>query len=580
MQDGVLHAADVLVHGHPVLERGGVECAVILAGAGVAREIPRGLHEGVHGVGFAAGLAPALGAGAFREFGGVGQGRAAILVGAHFQRQQHGQVLVLFGHHAAGIAVHHGNGCAPVTLARDVPVAQAVVDGAAALAGGFQRIGDLLLGGLVGQAVEFAGIDQQARLGPGGLHGGGVKRVAFRLDDHLHGQVVLAGEFEVALVVRGHGHDRAGAVFGQHEVGHPDGHAAPGEGVHAVGAGEHPFLLEVVRLAHDAVHVADAFHEGAHRRGLGLSVNELFHQRMFWGKAHEGGAEHGVLPGGEHGDGTVIGRSVGPFQREHDFRADGLADPVALHAHHALGPARLQLVEVGQQFFRVVGDAQEPLGQVLLLHGGIAAPAQPFDDLLVGEHGVALGAPVLRGLLAVHQALFEEPQEELLLPAVVFGRAGGQLAPPVIRVAKAAQLGAHVVDVGKGPLGGMGAVLDGGVFRRQPEGVPAHGVQHVEALHALEARHHVADGVVAHVPHVDVARRVGEHLEHVVLGLVGVVVAVEGAAFFPGALPFDFDGLVVVFHAAFGFHAAMVLVGWSVWIGPCGLAHGRLPCHC
>ncbi len=181
------------------------------------------------------------------------------------------------------------------------------------------------------------------------------------------------------------------------------------------------------------------------------------------------------------------------------------------------------------------------------------------------------GAPVLRGLLAVHQALLEEAQEELLLPAVVFGRAGGEFAPPVVRVAQAAQLAAHVVDVGKGPLGGMRAVLDGGVFRRQPEGVPAHGVQHVEALHALEAGHHVADGIVAHVPHVDVARRVGEHLQHVVLGLVGVVVAVEGAAFFPDALPFGFDGLGIVFHAAFGFHAAMVLVGWSLWTYPCGL---------
>ena len=72
------------------------------------------------------------------------------------------------------------------------------------------------------------------------------------------------------------------------------------------------------------------------------------------------------------------------------------------------------------------------------------------------------------------------------------------------------------------PLVGVDAVLDGRVLRRQAEGVPAHGVQHVVALHALVAGDHVADGVVAHVAHVELARRVGEHLQAVVLGPGGI----------------------------------------------------------
>ena len=53
--------------------------------------------------------------------------------------------------------------------------------------------------------------------------GAGDRRV--RVDDDAHGQAELAREVEVALVVRGHGHDRAVAVVGEHVVGGPDRHA-------------------------------------------------------------------------------------------------------------------------------------------------------------------------------------------------------------------------------------------------------------------------------------------------------------------------------------------------------------------
>ena len=66
---------------------------------------------------------------------------------------------------------------------------------------------------------------------------------------------------------------------------------------------------------------------------------------------------------------------------------------------------------------------------------------------------------------------------------------------------------AHVGDVLPRPLRRRHAVGDGGVLGRQAEGVPAHRLQHVVALHAHVARQHVADGVVAHVAHVQPARR-------------------------------------------------------------------------
>ena len=76
----------------------------------------------------------------------------------------------------------------------------------------------------------------------------------------------------------------------------------------------------------------------------------------------------------------------------------------------------------------------------------------------------------------------------------------------------------------------MDALGHRGVLGRQAERVPAHRMQHVEALRALVARDHVAERVVAHVAHVDAARRIGEHLEHVVFGPGRIVRRREGAA--------------------------------------------------
>ena len=97
------------------------------------------------------------------------------------------------------------------------------------------------------------------------------------------------------------------------------------------------------------------------------------------------------------------------------------------------------------------------------------------------------------------------------------------------------------VDVLVRPHGGVDAVVDGGVLGGQPEGVPAHRVQHVEAAHPLEAGEHVADGVDAHVAHVDAAGRIREHLEAVVLRPAGVLGHLELLGVLPDRLPLRLD---------------------------------------
>ena len=62
-------------------------------------------------------------------------------------------------------------------------------------------------------------------------------------------QPELVGEVQVPLIVSGDGHDRAGAVPGEHVVGQEDGDLLPGDRVDDVGAGEHAGLAVSIASA-------------------------------------------------------------------------------------------------------------------------------------------------------------------------------------------------------------------------------------------------------------------------------------------------------------------------------------------
>src|SRR5690606_39280826 len=117
-------------------------------------------------------------------------------------------------------AVHDRDRRAPVALAADQPVAQAIIDRAMTDALLFQPARDdadrFVLHAVVGRAgrraIELTAVDHHALARPGFGHVAWVQVVdTFRLNDDTDWQVVLAGELKVALVMRGHSHDRAAA---------------------------------------------------------------------------------------------------------------------------------------------------------------------------------------------------------------------------------------------------------------------------------------------------------------------------------------------------------------------------------
>src|SRR5690606_33691868 len=128
--------------------------------------------------------------------------------------------------------------------------------------------------------------------------------------------------------------------------------------------------------------------------------------------------------------------------------------------------------------------------------------------------------------------------------------ARGHFPLPVVGETQPLELPTHGVDVVPRPLFRRDVVLDGRVLRRQAEGVPTHGMEHVPAVHPFEAGHHVSDGVVADVAHVAAPRRVREHLQAVVLGAAAAGVKTVNPLLFPALLPLHLQRLVIVVRHA------------------------------
>ena len=207
MQHRVLHASDIHVHGQVLVRLLPGHQLLVVVAVHVAQEIPGGTGPLRHGVGLPLGRSAADRAGGVhplvdgRQRGLAGTGG---LVALHL-RQAQGQ-LVLGNRHAAALgAVDDRDRLAPVALAGEYPVAQLVVHRLVAKA--------LLLDHVGGFLFQYRGLHAVPVAGIG--------------DDLHDGQAELLGELEVAVVVGGHAHNRAGAVVSQHVIGQPDGRLGP-----------------------------------------------------------------------------------------------------------------------------------------------------------------------------------------------------------------------------------------------------------------------------------------------------------------------------------------------------------------
>ena len=105
-----------------------------------------------------------------------------------------------------------------------------------------------------------------------------------------------------------------------------------------------------------------------------------------------------------------------------------------------------------------------------------------------------------------------------------------------------------------GHLGGVNVVLNGVVLRGQAEAVIPHGEEHIVAVHAALAGHHVHGGVGPGVAHMQaLSGGIGELHQGVELGLVAVIPGLIDSGFLPFLLPLRLNGGKIVFQISHAF---------------------------
>ena len=469
--------------------------------------------------------------------------RARLKVGDVRQSQR--QAALGQGLPAALVAVHHGDGLAPVTLTAEHPVAQLVVDLIAALAVFFQPCDHLLFGIDHGQAVQEAGVDQRtgSNIGKGSLVQIGRGVALDHLDD---GQAELLGEFPVAGIVGRHGHDGAGAVGGQNVVGDEDGDLGLVDRVDAHHTVQLHAGLFLVQLAALKVALAGSFGLIS-LDGIGVLDNALFQpcleQGVLRGDDHVGSTEQGIAAGGVHGQGVPCSGA------EVHLGAMAAADPVALLGLDTVDV--IHLVQVIDQAVCVSGDLQHPLALHALHNGAAAALAHAVYNFLVGQNDLAAGAVVDGGSLFISQTVLVQLQEDPLGPLVVLGVGGVDLAVPVKAQAQCLQLALEAGHVLGGHDFRVDVVFQGIVLGRQTKSIPAHRVQDIIAALTLFACHNIQRGIAAGVANMQAGRRrVREFYQCIELGFGMVDLSMEGVFILPYLLPFGLNGLEIIFHKA------------------------------
>ncbi len=525
----MVDAADVLVDRVPPVDDLAVPGLGLVVRVAEAQEVPRRVDEGVHRLDLAPAIVAADRARRAHPLLGACERCDSLGLVVLDVRQQDRQLVLRHGDGAVLVAVDDRDRAAPVALAREAPVAETKADRGLAAAALAEPVDDRTLRFLRRPPVELRGVDEHAV-------------VVDHRDDR---QVELLGERGVAVVVRRHRHDRAGAVVHQHVVGDPDRDLRVVHRVRRVEPGEDAGLL----LCRSTLLTALDGGSGdvvAQRVGLGRALEQLLDERVLRSEHEERRAVERV--GTRREDGDVLVELGDP---ELDLGALRAADPVALHRLDAVGP--LDLLQVVEQFVGVRRRLEEPLVEVLRHDLGAAVLAAPVVHLLVRQHDLVDRAPLDGRALPVREPRAEQLQEEPLVPAVVLGLVGRDQAIPVESPAHPLHRRDDVRDVAVDDRARVPALADRGVLGGQAERVEAHRMHHVHAVPPAEPREDVADRVDEDVPHVQRPGRVRPHLEHVALvapvRLRLRIRDVEGPCVLPDALPLRLDRLrVVPFH--------------------------------
>ena len=217
-----------------------------------------------------------------------------------------------------------------------------------------------------------------------------------------------------------------------------------------------------------------------------------------------------------------------------------------MHSTNALGPLTFKLLKIIEKLLGIIGNFEIPLRKSTLIRNGATPPALTINDLLICKNCLATRTPIDRRIVAINKTLFPHLKENPLAPLVVFRVTGIKHTIIVVGKAHATHSFNCLLYILMRPDASLSIVLNCGVFRGEAKGVKTHGVKHIKTAHASLSSHCIANGVVACMTHMQVSRRIREHLKHILLGFRGILIGLVELFFFPDFLPRCLDLLGIV----------------------------------
>ena len=358
MQNRVLDTANILVNRQPFFRSRTVK-GLVMRLACKADEVPAGIDKRIERVGFAARLLMTFGAVDLAP-GRVTIERVAGDVKADVFGQFYRQLVIRHGDRATCLTMDDRDWRAPITLARNAPVAQAILRLALAPAFFLGLCDHISLRLIDGHPVHPVRIHDEAGVGVGDISFKmAVGQIAIG-HDAGNGQMIFAREIKVALVMCRAAKDRARAVIHQDEIGDINGQVPAW--IQRVLNGK-PRIEAKLFSGFNVGRCRSAF---AAFRDKVLQIRrvgrQLLRDRVVCGNGNKACAEHGVGARCKHINAVVPARKAEPA-----FQTLRFANPVFLHQPHLVGPL-VKRPKANEQFFGKVGNFQKPLAQLAALN--------------------------------------------------------------------------------------------------------------------------------------------------------------------------------------------------------------------
>ena len=228
------------------------------------------------------------------------------------------------------------DGCTPVALAANQPVAHLVGYLGVATAFLFEPSHNLLTGILTARAIKCTRVNEHPFAMVTLV---GIWVVVGPLNDGDDGQFVFLGKGGIALIMSRNSHHCTGAIATKDIIGHPDGYSLARRWIYGITSSKDSCLILRVISALN-LRFLDCLGNIGRDRLAGITTRKLLRQRMFGSKHQEGRTKERI--GARRKDGNIGGVTLrschGLIKGEADLCSLAAANPVGLSLLNLIWP--------------------------------------------------------------------------------------------------------------------------------------------------------------------------------------------------------------------------------------------------